>query len=326
MAAKGQVNCHCCNGEAKYFAKFQNKNRIVRRFRCQRCGKTFSEKQPLDGLRVETGKVEQVVRLLCEGVGIRAASRLSGVCQETILSILETVGEQCARFHDATVRNVKTANVETDELYSYVYCKQERNKTGDAERGEQYTFLSFCRDSKLIISYNTGKRNHDTTQEHICDLKARVGNRIQLSTDNFRCYRGKIGAVNQVFGPDGVDYGMLSKKYAISLRPERRYSPPVCILSLRVPKLGNPNKDLICTSHVERQNLNIRIFNRRFTRLTLGYSKKIENLRHSIALFTCYWNFCWKHHTTKQSPAQGCGLADHVWTVQELLAAISQSN
>lgn len=326
MAEKGQVTCHCCKGEAKYFAKFQNKNRIVRRFRCVCCGKTFSEKQPLDGLRVETQKIEQVVRLLCEGVGIRATSRLSGLDQETVLNVLTTVGERCASFHNTTVRNVKTANVETDEIYSYVFCKQERNKTGDEERGEQYTFLSFCRDSKLIISYNTGKRTRETTLAHLGDLKKRIGNRIQLSTDNFKGYRGRLGAVNQTFGREGVDYGMLSKKYARSIFPERRYSPPVCILALKRPILGNPDRDLICTSHVERQNLNLRIFNRRFTRLTLGYSKKLENLRLSVALFVCYWNFCWRHSTTKQSPAQACGLTDRVWTVQELLTAISKQN
>jgi transposase-like protein/IS1 family transposase len=326
LAGKGQVNCYCCNGEAKHFANFRNKNRVVRRFRCVRCGKTFSEKQPLDGLRVETSKIEQVVKLLCEGVGIRATRRLSGLSQPTVLNILETVGERCAHFHDATVRNVKARDVQTDEIYSYVFCKQERNKTGDPERGEQYTFLSFARESKLLISYHTGKRTHETTHEHLDDLKNRIGNRIQLSTDNFKGYRGKLGAVNQVFGRDGVDYGMLSKKYATSIFPERRYSPPVCILALRTSVYGNPDRDLICTSHVERQNLNLRIFNRRFTRLTLGYSKKIENLRLSVGLFVCYWNWCWRHGTTKQSPAQACGLTDHVWTVGELLTAIAKEN
>ena len=319
------MNCYCCNGEAKYFAKFHNKNRVVRRFRCQRCGKTFSEKQPLGGLRIESSQVEQVVRLLCEGVGVRAASRLTGLHQETILNVLETVGEQCAQFHDKAVRNLKIANVETDELYSFVHCKQERNKTGDEARGEQYTFLSFCRDSKLVISYNTGKRNRENATAHLGDLKNRVGNRFQLTTDNFKGYRHDGGAVCRTFGYNGVDYGMLSKKFAQSAFPQRRFSPPVCILFLRKPVLGNPDRDLICTSHVERQNLNVRIFNRRFTRLTLGYSKKLENLRHSVALFVCYWNFCWKHNTTKQSPAQGCGLADHVWSARELLSAISST-
>ena len=110
------MTCLCCNGEASHFANFRNKNRVVRRFRCLRCGKTFSEPQPLDGLRIETSKVNEVVRLLCEGVGIRATSRLSGLDQETVLNVLTTVGEKCAQFHDATVRNIPTVNVETDEL------------------------------------------------------------------------------------------------------------------------------------------------------------------------------------------------------------------
>ena len=112
---------------------------------------------------------------------------------------------------------------------------------------------------------------------------------------------------------------MLYKVYAKSSLPERRFAPQVCIMAKKTPVFGNPDKDLICTSHIERQNLNIRLFNRRFTRLTLGYSKKLENLRCSVALFVCYWNFCWKHTTTKQTPAQAAGLTDHAWTIEELL-------
>ena len=318
------TTCLCCGGESKYFAKFRNKNRIVRRFRCIRCGKTFSEPQQLDGLRIETQKVNDVVRLLCEGVGVRATSRLTGLHKHTVLSIVETIGKKCARFHDANVRNVPTVNVETDELYSYVYCKQERNKTADPERGEQYTFLSFCRDSKLVISFYTGKRTWENTHGHIHDLKDRLAGRVQISTDNWKGYRGKTGAIQQTFGHDGVNYGMLTKVYAKSLRPELRYSQPVCILAKKTPMLGQPDIGLICTSHIERQNLNVRLFNRRFTRLTLGYSKKLSNLRHSVALFVCYWNWCWKHNTTKQTPAQAAKLTDHAWTVQELIDAVSK--
>ena len=314
----------CCGGESKYFAKFQNRNRVVRRFRCVRCGKTFSEPQPLDGLRIETQKINEVVRLLCEGVGIRAVSRLTGLEKKTVLSIVETVGEKCATFHDATIRNVPTANVETDELYSYVFCRQVKNRTKDPERGEQYTFLSFCRDSKLVISFFTGKRSWENTHEHIQDLKTRLANRVQISTDNWKGYRGRQGAIQEAFGVDGVNYGMLTKVYARSSRPELYFGPQVCILCRKTPMLGQPDIDKICTSHVERQNLNIRLFNRRFTRLTLGYSKKIENLRHSVALFVCFWNFCWKHTTTKQTPAQASKLTDHAWTVQELIDAVSK--
>jgi hypothetical protein len=117
---------------------------------------------------------------------------------------------------------------------------------------------------------------------------------------------------------------MLTKVYAPSAFPEKRYSPPVCILCKKTPVLGDPDIDLICTSHIERQNLNVRIFNRRFTRLTLGFSKKIENLRHSVALLVCYWNFCWLHHTTRRTPAQAAGVTDHRWTIRELVEAVSR--
>jgi len=117
---------------------------------------------------------------------------------------------------------------------------------------------------------------------------------------------------------------MLLKVYAKSSLPERQFRPLVCIMAKKTPMFGNPDKDLICTSHIERQNLNIRLFNRRFTRMTLGYSKKIENLRHSVALFVCYWNWCWKHTTTKQTLAQAAKLTDHAWTVQELIDAVSK--
>lgn len=288
-----------------------------------RCGKTFSEPQPLDGLRIETSKLHQVIQLLCEGVGVRATSRLSGLNKETVLHILETVGDKCASFHDATVRNVKTANVETDELYSKVFCKQERNKTGDDERGEQYIFLSFDRDSKLIISFLTGKRSRENTHAHVQDLQERLAGRTQITTDNYIAYRGRNGAIQNTFGRDGVDYGMLTKVYAKSVLPENRYAPPVCILAKKTPILGQPDINTICTSHVERQNLNIRLFNRRFTRLTLGFSKKLANLRYSVALFACYWNFCWKHTTTRQTPAQAAGLTNHAWTLAELLEKAS---
>ena len=198
-------------------------------------------------------------------------------------------------------------------------------KTADPERGEQYTFLSFDRDSKLVISFNTGRRTRENAQEHVQDLKCRVAGRMQISTDNFHGYRGRSGAIQNTFGREGVDYGMLTKVYAKSLFPDRRYSPPVCILAKKTAILGQPNNDLICTSHIERQNLNVRLFNRRFTRLTLGYSKKLENLRFSVALFVCYWNWCWQHTTTKQTPAQASKLTDHAWTVQELIDTVSKT-
>jgi hypothetical protein len=117
---------------------------------------------------------------------------------------------------------------------------------------------------------------------------------------------------------------MLTKKYAASIFLERRFSPPVCIMVLKRPLLGNPDKRLICTSHVERTNLNVRLFNRRFTRLTLGFSKKLSNLRHSVALLMAFWNFCWIHNTFKTTPAQAANLTNHPWSVEELIENIGK--
>jgi IS1 family transposase len=157
-----------------------------------------------------------------------------------------------------------------------VFCKQDQNKSGSDERGDQYTYVSFCRDLKLIISFYTGKRSRENTRIHVQGLHGRLAGRTQITTDNYVAYRGKRGAIANTFGRDGVDYGMLTKVYAKSLLPENRYAPPVCILSKKTAIFGQPNRDTICTSHVERQNLNFRQFNRRFTRLILGYLNKLK--------------------------------------------------
>ena len=144
---------------------------------------------------------------------------MTGLEKKTVLSILETVGQKCASFHDVIVRNVKAVNVETDELYSYVFFKQDRNRAKDPERGEQYTFLSFCRDSKLVISFLTGKRSWENTHSHIHDLKDRLANRVQISTDNWKGYRGKQGAIQQTFGVDGVKLWYADKGLCQKLTP-----------------------------------------------------------------------------------------------------------
>jgi hypothetical protein len=296
----------------------------VLRYRCTKCGKTFSEPQPLQGVRIETAQVVQVVSLLCEGNSIRGICRLVSLHLETVLNIVETIGAACFQFHDRKVRKVKAESVQTDELYSFVRCKQEHNSTGNAEWGEQYTFLTVIRESKLVLSFLTGKRTRENAHQHLNDVRGRLDGRTQISTDNFLPYRGRTGAVQTVFGHDGIDYGMLTKVFANSPLPEKRYSPPVCILCKKTPMLGNPDRNLISTSHAERQNLNVRLFTKRFARLTLCYSKKLANLRHAVALFVCYWNFCWLHHTLGQTPAQAAGLADRKWTVAELVEAVSK--
>jgi IS1 family transposase/transposase-like protein len=312
------VNCRCCKGETRRFGRFQNKNRIVQRFQCVKCGTTFSESQPLEGVRIETTKAVQVVQLLVEGVGIRAISRLTGLHQETVLNVLASAGKRCAELLDKQVRNVQVESVQVDELFCFVGCKQKQNLTNDYERGDQYCFLSIDSKSKIILNHVVGKRDSGNASYIIKDLKERVAGRFQLTTDAFPPYRN---CVRYGLG-DRVDFAQLMKIYKNSteLKGERRYSPPECIGTRIEVRSGNPDRKRISTSYIERTNLSVRLFQRRFTRLTLGYSKKIEYLRYSTALFIAHFNLCRIHSAHKQTPAQAAGLTDHVWTVTELLS------
>jgi IS1 family transposase len=291
----------------------------VQRFRCTRCGKTYSETQPLDGVRIESTKAAQVVHLLVEGVGIRAASRLTGLHQETVLNILAAAGERCAALLNERVRNVSVESVQVDELFAFVYCKQKNNTGNDYDRGDQYTFLAIDSRSKLILSHIIGKRDSGNAHWISDDLNKRVAGRFQLTTDAFIPYRTTVPAA---LG-DRVDFAQLMKIYknnALAVDAERRYSPPECVGARKIVRCGTPDKALVSTSYVERTNLSVRLFQRRYTRLTLGYSKKVEYLKHSAALFIAHFNFCRVHSAHKQTPAQVAGITDHQWTIEELLA------
>jgi len=291
----------------------------VQRYECLKCGTSFAEKQPLDNLRVDFKQACQVVHMLVEGTGIRACERLTGLNRRTVLGILRVAGEKCAALLDGKIRNLRVAQLETDEIWCFVGCKSVNAHPLDMERGDQYTYLTFDRDTKLIVNYFIGKRTGENCEIVMRDLKARIDGQFQLSTDAFRGYASRKGAVFQTFG-NAIDFGMLSKCYGRDIQDQRRYSPPVCLYVKKTVEIGHPDVGMICTSHVERQNLNIRLFNRRFTRLTLGFSKKFENLKHSIALLVAYHNFCRVHTTLKQTPAQAAGLANHAWTIAELLS------
>lgn len=299
----------------------------MQRYRCTKCGKTFSEEQPLAGTRIEQSKAVQIVHLLCEGVGVRACARLADVDQSTVLNVLATAGEHCERLLDSKIRNVNAEQVAVDELWSFVHCKEANRKEFRNDHGDQYVFLAIDKDSKLILSHIAGKRTHENTFWFMRDLQGRVQNRFQLSSDSWHGYTGKgstLGAVEKVFGEDGIDYGTERKMYGRNLSDKRAYSPRLLIGISRTTRLGCPDRREINTSHCERLNLSARIFNRRFTRLTLGYSKTIENHRAALALFVAHYNFCRIHSAhgkDKKTPAQAAGLTDRVWTVEELLGA-----
>jgi IS1 family transposase len=283
-----------------------------------RCGTTFSESQPLAGLRLDHDKAVQIVKLLTEGIGIRACARLTDCHIHTVLEVLRVTGEKCGRLHDRLVRNISTGSVQIDELWSRVAIRQSRTTPTDTERGDFYTFLGLTAREKLIVSHYTGKRDAVSTDFFVADLAKRIVGKIQITTDSFNAYPATI----RRYLLDRLDYAVMVKQYAATpgqIEAKRRYSPaPFIGVKIRV-KAGTPRRDWICTSHVERQNLTVRHFNKRFARLGLGWSRKLENHRHSIALFVAAYNFCKVHSTLGCTPAVGAKLTDHTWTIEELI-------
>jgi IS1 family transposase len=266
-------------------------------------------------MRVDFKQACQVVHLLCESMGIRAIQRFTGLHQETILSILETAGQKAAAFLDAKIRNVNADWIQADEIHSFVYSKQQNTPDSQNLRGEQYTFLSVDRRSKLIINWLVGKRTRENAEFFLMDLKSRVANRFQLTTDNWPIYSGVNGAVRTVLGND-ADYATETKYFA---RPAQ-FLPRKLIGIRRRRWTGNPDMKMATTSHAERTNLSVRLFNRRFTRCTLGYSKKLENLQHAVALFVWHFNFARIHSAYGVTPAFAAGIAHkEPMTIKELL-------
>ena len=311
--------CHRCQNEA---VKFGTNAQGFQRYRCKYCGRTFSDipERPLDSLRIPFEKAAQVVHMIVEGVGVRAIERLAQVHRDTVLAVLEVAGQKCARLMDQRVRDVPFEAVEVDEMFCFVHCKEKQNTEHRRDIGEQYTYLGIDPQSKFIINFTVGKRDAVTTQTYIQDLKKRVKAPFQLTTDGFSAYQSEVYFTFQ----NQIHFAQLIKEYACPeeyLIGQRRYSPPECIGVKTKIRCGNPSPDRISTSFVERTNLSVRLFNRRFTRLTLGYSKKLENLKHSIALLIAHFNFCRVHSAHGRTPAMAAGLADHVWTIDELLKA-----
>ncbi len=274
--------------------------------------------------RLTTDKRTQVIAALVEGVSINAITRMTGVSKVTILRLLEQMGCACAEYHNRAIRNLRVRRVQCDEIWAFVYAKQ-KNVTEEQMAkgaGDVWTWTAIDADTKLIISYCLGNRGISTAQFFMRDLASRISNRFQLTTDGHRVY---VDAVEDAFGGD-VDYSMLVKIYGMpSSLDESRYSPATCIGCRTATISGNPDPDHISTSFVERQNLTMRMGMRRFTRLTNGFSKKVENHGHAVALHFMHYNFCRIHKTLRVTPAMEAGLTDHVWSLDELLKLIEES-
>ncbi len=262
-------------------------------------------------------KQVRVVASLVEGCSIRGTERLCGVNRETIGSLGLSVGEACRNLHDNLMTDLQVNVLEVDEIWSFIGKKQKRVKpTDDAEFGDQYTFIGLDANKKAIVSFLTGRRDADSTDAFALDLRHRIVNRPQVSSDGFGPY---VEAINLAFQYD-VDFAQIVKVYGSPDGDDHKYSPPKCISAQRSTVCGNPDWDHISTSYVERQNLSMRMSQRRFTRLTNAFSKKLRNHRASVALYAAHYNFCRIHETLGRiTPAMAIGVADHVWSVAELV-------
>jgi IS1 family transposase len=261
-----------------------------------------------------------VIAALTEGVSIRATERLTDTHRDTVMRLGLRVGQGCVRLHDTLMRNLHVGLLEFDEIWSYVGKKQKRLKPTDpADLGDQYVFTALSATHKAIISYLVGKRNWTNTVEFAQDVRDRIVNRPQISSDGFPAC---ADAIERAFGAD-VDYGQIIKVFDGEPGPNaaRRYSPGWVVNVRKTSVAGRPHRSEISTSYVERSNLTIRMQARRFTRLTNGFSKKLGNHEAAVALFVAHYNLCRWHETLRSTPAMALGVTDHIWTIGELIDA-----
>lgn len=243
---------------------------------------------------------------------MRSISRITGVSINTVTKLLEDAGRACAAYHDVTVRNVGSKDVQCDEIWSFCYAKEKNVSMAKAApdgAGDVWTWTAIDRDSKMILAFEVGDRSAATAREFMFDLADRLSNRVQLTTDGHGAY---LKAVGDAFAAD-IDYAMLVKQYGepTGVNPsERRYSPAECTGAIKEPIFGKPDPDRISTSHVERQNLSMRMGMRRFTRLTNGFSKKLENHLHMLSLYFVHYNFVRVHKSVRMTPAMAAGVTD----------------
>jgi len=273
--------------------------------------------------RLTTEERARILGLMVEGMAIRAISRQTGASKNTIVKLLRDAGRACSEYQDRVMRELPCKRLQLDEIWSFVAAKEknvphERKGVGI---GDVWTWTAIDSDTKLVPSWFVGARDTEHARAFIMDLKGRLGNRVQLTSDGHKPY---LKAVESAFGSD-VDYAMLQKMYAApSHSPEahRRYSPSPCIGAKRERIIGNPDMSKVSTSHAERMNLNIRMGLRRFTRLTNAFSKKMENHCHALAIYFMHYNFCRIHQTLRVTPAMAAGVSDKLWELTDVVRIV----
>ena len=261
----------------------------------------------------------QVLGALVEGNSIRATVRLTGIAKNTVVKLLADVGSACLDYQDKALRNLTCERIQCDEIWSFCYAKDKnvpKDKQGQFGYGDVWTWTAICADTKLVPCWLVGRRNTEAAKEFMLNLAGRLSHRVQLTTDGHKAY---LEAVRDAFGRH-IDYAMLVKMYGPESEGQKRYSPPNFISATGKRIHGKPDKAHISTSYAERQNLTMRMSMRRFTRLTNAFSKKVENLQHAVSLHFMYYNFGRIHKSLRVTPAMEAGIADHVWTLEEIVA------
>lgn len=309
---------HCANSTKKFGRTKDGRQR----YRCLSCRKVAAEarEKPLGDMRLPLDRALLCLNLLCEGSSVRAIERITGTEKKTILRLLVQVGEGCERMLAETVKAVPVQDVQADELWTYIRCKQgtrEKKKITDLDAGDAYCYIGLERTSKLVLAWHLGRRNGWDAHDFVAKLNAATAGAFQLTTDGFNGYPN---AVEYSLGAR-VDYAQVVKEFAnVGGEEGRRYAPPRLKGQEKIVISGNPDEDRASTSHVERANWTLRGHLRRFTRLSNGFSRKKANLRAALALFFAYYNFCRMHQTIRMTPAMAAGIARKPWTVADLLA------
>jgi IS1 family transposase len=260
----------------------------------------------------------RILHLLCEGQSIRAVTRLTGASKNTVTKLVVDAGHACTEYQDRVLRNLPSKRVQVDEIWNFVYAKNDNVKEAKAapkDAGDVRTWTAIDADNKLLVSWLVADRTTNFAVTFMDDLKERLTNRVQLTSDGHRPY---LVAVDTVFG-DEVDYAMLQKIYGHEPQGEKRYSPAKCIGAQKREITGSPDANHISSSFVERQNLTMRMHLRRFTRLTNAFSKKIENHACAVALHAMYYNFVRLHQTLKVSPAIAAGVTERLWEMVDVV-------
>lgn len=262
----------------------------------------------------------KILHLLCEGTSIRAITRLTAASKNTVTKLLVDAGHAFSDYQDKAFRNLPCKRIQVDEIWSFVGCKAKNvpeNRIGEA--GDVWTWVAFCADTKLMPSWFLGNRDAECAKAFMDDLAGRLANRVQLTSDGHKSY---LQAVEQAFGND-IDFAQLVKIYGDAPDAAKgKYSPAECCGTRKMRVTGKPDMKQVSTSFVERQNLNLRMHMRRFTRLTNAFSKKIENHGHAFALNAMYYNFVRIHQTLKITPAMAAGVTNKLWEMADIVRAL----